>query len=465
MKNKQGEAGGVPRRRRKDSHSDRKRRPKVLHIFHWRERYEVGYWQEGMPFIKHIIGSGAGSTEANQFLGQLKELRALTGARYHHIRSIYYDIAGLAAAAQPGFRGYVLNESFGALDDRRLAARIELSVAETRESLKALLAVNLLEKIELPEFGDAPVYSPKRRQGDTDDPNDAQERASDVKSAQECARDVKNAQERARDVKNAQERASDAKSAQGRAKRNSEAACEMPENRTHEAANADSGGPAGDLTSTEDMPKDAVPLEVKGEAESGNDQSSKRENPNGQAGQGQGQAKGQASTIPTTAPPTGAGGPDKPQEVTAQGQRHQTRIECGKPAHAPAGVYASSPKDAFSMGECIGEIAHRYSLAASAFADEIQQLLRPPYPADGREGRREHGNYAAAFQEAVDARLDDAAMHDLIDRANHDAMVIGQHRSRYYRKDGSPEQYWRFRFSKHLVGRLPPSRAGPAESE
>lgn len=97
---------------------------------------------------------------------------------------------------------------------------------------------------------------------------------------------------------------------------------------------------------------------------------------------------------------------------------------------------------------------------------EIFGLLRAPFGADSREGVRELGNYRAALLDAVDAGLSPAAMEELMAKARKDAAMIASHRKRYYAR-GSPEQYWRFLFNKHLAARRrgkPESRAGPASA-
>lgn len=446
------------KKRKEATAGKRQRAVKVLHIFHWQERYERESWQEGMPFIKHIIGSGAGSTEANQFLGQLKELRALVGDRYHHIRSIYYDVAGLAAAAQAGYRGYLLNECFGPLDDRRLAARIELSLAETKEALKALLAVNLLEKVELPDFGEVVTRTKNRTREDQDDP-------ARTKRAQTDVIDSKGAQDDANDRYRAQASANDA----------SQSGSETGEHPTGGPEKADSEGESALSDGADGASKSAPPLssKTKGQvqtqdqasADADECQSSKRANTNGQDGQGQaqGESQGQAegpsprpiATTPTTTPP-GAPGPVEPQGVTARESRGQAAA--APVVRTPSRVRLPAPRDAWSIGQVIAGIEHRYNLQALSFADEIFALLMPPFDRDSREGRREFGNFAAAFQEAVDAGLTPSALAELVSRAKADAREIAKHRARHYKDGGSPERYWRFQFNQHLNARRGPPR-------
>jgi hypothetical protein len=428
----------------------RRRVVKVLHVFHWQERYERESWQEGMPFIKHIIGSGAGSTEANQFLGQLKELRALVGSRYHHIRSVYYDIAGLAAAAQAGYRGYLLNECFGPLDERRLAARIDLSPEETKEALTALLAVRLLERVDLPEFAEPMARKPSETKKKSRDDKDDPER---TKRVQDDANDSYRAQEPVNVTTSEDSTAA--------------------EHRTDEPKNAEFGPRSGASNGNENASKSAAPLSIKtkdqvqtqDQASAGADecQSSKRANTNGQDGQGQAQGEAQeqaegagprpTATAPTTTPP-GVPGPVKPQGVTARESRGQAAA--APVVRTPSRVRHHLSGDAWSIGDVIAGIEHRYNLEALGFADEIFALLMPPFTRDDREGHRELGNFAAALQEAIDAHLPPSALAELVSRAKADAREIAKHRARHYRDGGSPERYWRFQFNQHLDARRGP---------
>ena len=98
-------------------------------------------------------------------------------------------------------------------------------------------------------------------------------------------------------------------------------------------------------------------------------------------------------------------------------------------------------------------LAHGQAVRAEDFAREIFHLLGPPFDAASRDGARELGNYRGAWLNAIDAGLLPAAMEELWAKARKDAATIGQHRRRFYRNDGNPEMYWRFRFNKHLAAR------------
>ncbi|MCL5280290.1 MAG: hypothetical protein M1376_10330 [Planctomycetes bacterium] len=104
-------------------------------------------------------------------------------------------------------------------------------------------------------------------------------------------------------------------------------------------------------------------------------------------------------------------------------------------------------------------LAHGQAVRADDFAREIFHLLGPPFDAASRDGARELGNYRAAWLDAIDAGLSPGQMGDLCIKGRKDAAAIGQHRRRFYRGEGSPEAYWRFRFNKHLAARRGLSRA------
>jgi len=112
-------------------------------------------------------------------------------------------------------------------------------------------------------------------------------------------------------------------------------------------------------------------------------------------------------------------------------------------------------------------MAHGQALYADEFAAEILSLLRAPFDASSRDGARELGNYRAGWLDAIDAGLSSAQMEELRAKARKDATTIGTHRKRYYANDGSPEQYWRYKFNLHLDARRRgkvEARAGPTSA-
>jgi len=105
------------------------------------------------------------------------------------------------------------------------------------------------------------------------------------------------------------------------------------------------------------------------------------------------------------------------------------------------------------LPRAVDHLAHGYAVRAPDFARKIFALLGAPFTDESPKGVRELANYRAALLEAVDAGLSPSQIEELMGKARADAARIGKHRKRYYANDGSPEQYWRFLFNKHLNSR------------
>jgi DNA endonuclease activator SAE2/CtIP C-terminus len=186
---------------------------------------------------------------------------------------------------------------------------------------------------------------------------------------------------------------------------------------------------------------------------------------------GKGEAQGHSPVIPDTTPSEDQK-PERPHEVTEGRPRHSAASGRREPATAAHGV-SGGPKilplrqdrDATAIGSelprAVDGLTHGYALQADDFAEEILSLLGAPFASDSRDAKREAGNYRAALLDAIDAGLSPPQIEEVMGKARADAAAIGKHRKRYYRSDGSPEQYWRFRFNKHLNAR----RRLPAAAE
>ena len=397
----------------------------VWHIVRFRERWEMSGEYErkmGLEYLRLFIAAGGQkSTESTQFLAQLAELRHYYPKEFFHLRGVLDELSALAGTMERRFRGYLLNARLRAATLTELAARLDLTRDEMLKALKALERVGLIERVNLPTFAE--------------DPDEDYREERDDQPERTAKRGTGTRQKKATGARKTRQK----------------------------------------CASSEDS--ETFPNSPEALYELANDQT-KQEILNGMArgkAKGEGEAQGQAPTSPTPTPPEG---PEvrarTPQEVTAEGSRHQAALQQGKPATAPHGVSAGprivalhTHGEASRLGEllprAVDGLSHGYSVQAEDFAREIFGLLRAPFGEDSRDGVRELGNYRAAVLDAVDAGLSPAAMEELLAKARKDAATIGSHRKRYYANGGSPEQYWRFLFNKHLAARLkPPARAGPS---
>jgi hypothetical protein len=376
----------------------------------------------GLEYLRLFIAAGGQkSTESTQFLAQLAELRHYYPKEYYHLRGVLDELSALAGTMERKYRGYLLNARLQPATLAELAARLDVTRDEMLKALKSLDRVGLIERVNLPVFADDPDED--HREERDDQPECTAKRGTGTRQK---------------------------KATRGRKTRQKCASSE----------------------DSETFPNSPGAFD-----ELANDQT-KRKIPNGMAkGKAKVEGESQAPTSPTAAPPEGQGpGPARPQEVSDEGPRHQAALQQGKPAYAPLAVSAGprilpmrQDGDASPIGcllpRAMDGLAHGQAVRADDFANEILGLLRAPFDASSRDGARELGNYRAAWLDAIDGGLSSAQMEELRAKARKDAATIGSHRKRYYAKDGSPEQYWRFLFNKHLDARRrgkPEARAGPA---
>ncbi len=398
----------------------------VWHIVRFRERWEMSGEYErkmGLEYLRLFIAAGGQkSTESTQFLAQLAELRHYYPKEYYHLRGVLDELSALAGTMERKYRGYLLNARLQPATLAELAARLDLPRDEMLKALKSLERVGLVERVPVPEFADDPDED--RREDRDEQPERTAKRGTRTRGAKRT--------------------------------------------KTHKTSRK--------CASSEDS--EMFPNTPEAFDELTNDQT-KRKIPNGQVAKGQAKGEGQAPTSPAATPPEGQGpGPAKPQEVSDEGPRHQQPAAGGKPAHAPPAV-STGPRilplhqdvDARPIVDLLPRamdgLAHGQAVRADDFASEIFGLLRAPFDANSRDAVRELGNYRAAWLDAIDGGLSSAQMEELRAKARKDATMIGSHRKRYYRDDGSPEQYWRYLFNKHMDARRrgkAEARAGPASA-
>jgi len=137
------------------SASQVKRPPKTLHIFRFKERYELdGYERKnGLEFTREFTNSGGTkSNEATTYHLQLAELRALADDAYFEALGIFIAVRTMAACYERIYRGYLLDSQMRPLTEKKLALRLHLDAKRLRAALKLLIEVNLIERVECPDF-------------------------------------------------------------------------------------------------------------------------------------------------------------------------------------------------------------------------------------------------------------------------------------------------------------------------
>jgi len=128
----------------------------VWHVSHWAERYGVDScdWPKnrGLLFVRQFVAPA--DTESTTYFGQLRDLRGLAqdDRIYHYWKSLWEDLRAMTATQGRNHQGYFLDEHQQPLKEVQIAARLLVSLEETRRALQALSAVNLMERVPLPTF-------------------------------------------------------------------------------------------------------------------------------------------------------------------------------------------------------------------------------------------------------------------------------------------------------------------------
>jgi hypothetical protein len=411
----------------------------VWRLSRFQERFEMEEYrrQGGLDWVRMFVTSSTNrqSNESSEFLQQFDEIDHYYPEQRDAYEGRFWRLMRLTATKEDWLRGYLLDEECQPLSDARIAARLHLDGRVMKVTLAALKRVGLIEYVPCPNFQRQvtdPSEPDKQGQSQADSPPPPVPEARTRKRSKTGKQGVKRA-------------------GQGHSelfRKSSECSKtllnEMTNGNSNENQMANGQGPKGQT------------------------QTQTQANPNGVS-------QGQAATSPATTPPEGPEArASKPQDVTVEGLRHPTAQQQGKPATAPPGV-SGGPRIVPLHGggnpsrlgvlvpRAMDGLTHGYSLWAPEFAREIFGLLRAPFGEDSRDGQRELGNYRAAWLDAIDAGLSTAAIDELRAKTYKDAHTIGGHRKRYYAKGGSPEQYWRFLFNRHMAARLPAARSPPQE--
>jgi hypothetical protein len=323
---------------RRSKQNGRTRRTLVLRIFHWEERYAIHDprypYDRGLLFIRLFVAEAC--TESTHYFGQLRDLRALVGEKYHHYRDVFHDTVSLAASLGQPYRGYLIDEQYQPLKDTQLATRLDLGLEETRTVLKALLDVHLIERIDLPDF-------------------DAIRRAS-VKQDQD-----KEGQEESRDGKT---RAKKSRGAQSPASEVQSPAPGGGENSPGTVENADSGQPSAAPGGHGAGPESATPFISENGLNPNGNLNAQAKNGNGSAeSQGQAEAakanEGQGTPAvpspPTTQPskPKGAEGEGAGRPARTVGPNAPPRSDCTTDAGNATVHFRNFNTEAIGFGEWI----------------------------------------------------------------------------------------------------------------
>jgi hypothetical protein len=362
-----------PRKRKETATS---KRVLVWHVFHWKERYAVDPrdWpaERGLLFVRQVVSPV--DTESTHYLGQLRDLEILAGdwRQYHLWKSLWEDLRAMTATQGRLHQGYLLDEHQQPLKEVQIAARLHADLEETRRALEALRAVNLMERVSLPAFGEI-----KRAQAEQDETNGRDKSL--------CA-----AQTRARKRSCAQDGASAANAPVDEGVENGPDAGEISD--LGPSSGADGPVPAA----TEGH------LPLKGNGLNGNGNPNKNEKTTNGSTEAQGQAEGVAEPSPAQtkggtaaepSPPTTQGTPNamnrvwEPEPIKPKG----AEAEGGVPPVRHTGPKLPPPSldSHATLGSAVKQVIRRLSPDAQQFAEWVYVKLGLADPPNSEPWRRE----------------------------------------------------------------------------
>ena len=168
---------------------------KVWHIFRFAERYELPdkyrrQFKGPLEYCREFVGSGRDNEAAN-YHNQMMQLRAQPD--YHFLRGVFVDLREKAAAFSLRYRGYLLDAKFRPASVSLIAKWLGLEVDRTKSALASLSAIDLIERVPLPDFqqlDDDGTETTSERQLRTSrpaKPRQRRPRRNSGRSAQSCA--------------------------------------------------------------------------------------------------------------------------------------------------------------------------------------------------------------------------------------------------------------------------------------
>lgn len=145
---------------------------KVWSIFHFKERFELSEnirkcRKSALEFSRDFVGD-AGGDEAVGYQRQFALLSNGDGLEFGLLYGLYRLLVNMAAKQSRAFRGYLLDAKNQPLSDAQIGKLLKIETRRMRKFLRQFASVDLLERVELPEF-DVSVNEPPPRDDDDND--------------------------------------------------------------------------------------------------------------------------------------------------------------------------------------------------------------------------------------------------------------------------------------------------------
>lgn len=402
-----------PRKVKKSQHRPAqavKRGPKrVWHIFRFKERFElpddVRYCRRSpLQYTRDYVGSGQ-DDEAISYQQQMSVLKSR--ANRLQLRGAFHDLKEIAANRSRCYRGYLLNAKFEPATTKKIAQWLGLGTRQAGKLLRELEDIGLIEQVDLPKFdlstNDEP---PKEKKGG------GKGKKGKPKTGKRGTKKTPKGQ---------------IPDNPGRARKALRA-----KNETANGNGNDNGkGNLGEKETAKTAPTKSAPEE----AEETTEHHSGREPPNLRLHQG---LQAETPSSPAATPPS------LPSDSDAGGDMPNT----GNSGHPPSSAFRQ-PQRLGAVLETMSDGSPTYSSEAKEFGEKIFEAIGVKHSPISPEGRRELGNFASAWTQAVSGGLLPTQITELWDKSVKDAQKINRQRGKKTFKR-SAEAVWRYQFNARL---------------
>ena len=131
-----------------------KRKMKVWHIYHFRERFELAddvrhCRKSPLLFTKDYVGTGQ-DDESISYHQQIASLKLRPN--WLALRGAFHELKEIAANRSRCYRGYMLDEKFAPATETKISQWLGADAKATRTILAELQSIGLIERVDLPEF-------------------------------------------------------------------------------------------------------------------------------------------------------------------------------------------------------------------------------------------------------------------------------------------------------------------------
>lgn len=409
---------------------------KLWRIYRYSERFELRdddrRCRKSAPqFVRDFVGVMAGN-EAAGYQGQLDMLRNSDGEEYWLLFGLYRGLVIEASKRSRAYRGYLLDSANEPLSDTKLAKIFKIHAKKMTRLLRKLEAVELLERVDMPEWDLSLDEVPAK----TDD---------SVKDAGAQQSKKRGSRSKNKGCAGAGGRRA-APAGAGGPPVNNNGNPNHNDNRSLSASEeqqAQDPRPSASATTRPTLLQDETQAQEQAQALKGQDQMQRpgAEEPAARAAE--------RSSAPATAPPI------MPTLSDAGGDRVIPFVRPSSSVHHEDGPA--------HISQAVAGIRRRCNQTVMQAGREIYAALGKPWAEDSPEAARECGCFAAQFEKVMASGLSPPQIVELWESLVKEARRL----ARLYSQNGgykSAAKVWCTVFSKKLIARVPTAARSPPES-